>query len=139
MEGLRSQAQEKEIDGVLYEAWPVPFSVGMPMLKRMIDIIGPIATSFMREKEAGIFATLPTAFTDKDVAAFAKQFGSTSRVKEGENWVPLVEAKQNTHFAGKYLQFLQWLTFCCEVNFKGFFSGLKGADGIGSLLAMAKE
>jgi hypothetical protein len=132
--GLRAQRQEREIDGVMYEAWPLPFRVGMPLLKRTLDIIAPIGSAVMAGGDKAVFDVLPTAFTDSDVSRFAKAFGANARVKEGDAWIPLMEAKQDLHFAGAYPRFMKWLLFCMEVNFSGFTDGETGKISLASLI-----
>ncbi len=137
--GLRAQRQEEEIDGVTYEAWPVPFKVGVPLLKRLIDIVAPIGSAVTRGGENAVFDVLPTAFTDKDVLAFARAFGTASRVKEGDVYVPLLEAKQDMHFAGAYPRFMKWLLFCVRVNFSGFSFGGSGKIDLAGLFKTVKS
>lgn len=123
---------EKEIGGVTYRTRPLAFSVGLPLLKRLIDVVAPVIAAGLRggraQAAANILDVLPQAFTEKDIDRFADAFGKVSQyLDDSGQWVTLVKnAKidnRERHFTGRYLEFMQWLFFCCEVNFAGFFGG----------------
>lgn len=124
---------EREIDGVTYRVQPLAFSAGLPILKRLIDIVAPIAAAALRGGSAnGMYANVldvaPQAFTEKDLERFADAFGPRSQyLNDAGQWVTLIKnAKvdnRETHFTGRYLAFMRWLIFCVEVNFAGFFNG----------------
>jgi hypothetical protein len=129
---------EKEIGGVTYRTTPLAFSVGLPLLKRLIDIVAPVAAAALRgpteaHMVANILETLPQLLTEKDLDRFANAFGPVSSyLNDAGQWVSLVKnAKvdnREIHFTGRYLEFMQWLLFCVEVNFKGFLGGVTKAD-----------
>lgn len=133
---LSTRAQERIIDGVNYRAWPVPFSVGRPLLVRAAKIAAPAFAAALKSGESaaqmsGALEAIGANLTDTDVVKFADAFGSASSYwgeKKGgeEGWIPLVVANQDMHFAGRYSAFLQWLQFNMEVNgFADFFNTLK--------------
>jgi hypothetical protein len=83
---------------------------------------------------AAIFAALPSIMNEEDVNYFAKTFGDYSSYRNDEtgNMVPLVSKNQDGHFAGRYLEFFQWIIFGLEVNFTPFFSGMIRSFGGGA-------
>jgi hypothetical protein len=134
--GLEEKAQTREIDGRAFRAWPLPFGLGLTALVRLSGIVSPVLSSMFKgatesERMAGLFDALPAALSVDDVQYFARLFGDASHVKDGDNWVPLVEKNQAERFEGQYMAFFKWLTFCMEVNFSGFFDGvMKGGAGV---------
>ena len=127
-----ARAQEREIDGVMYKAWPIPFAKGRPALVRLLGIVGPVLSKITNAKSAeaasALFSALPASLTDADLTYFANLFGDASAYKTIDgHWAPLVDKTQATHFEGRYLAFFQWLGFCVEVNFSGFFTGMSSA------------
>lgn len=124
---------EREIDGFTYKVQPLAFSTGLPILKRLIEIVAPIAAAALRggsalDRAAGVLEVLPTAFTEHDLTVFRIAFGPRSHyLREDGVWVPLVKNakidQQEAHFTGRYYAFIRWIVFCCEVNFAGFFGG----------------
>ena len=133
--GLEERRQERDIEGVIYEVTPLPFGIGRKMLMRLVKIAGPVLGAAASKDGSKTIAAIADAMSDDDVAAFADAFGKSSKYKDGDKWVPLVEQNRELHFAGRYLEFLRWLMFCAEVNYAPFFNGLmKGnAGGVSAL------
>lgn len=139
---LMARAKEKEIGGVTYEAWPLVNDVGLPALLRLIRMMSPIlaesigAGTNKAAAAAAVISSLPSLLKDEDVLHFARLFGSCSRYRDEAtgNMVPLVWQNQGMHFAGEYLRQLQWLTFCVEVNYGGFFSGIGKGNPFADLM-----
>ena len=136
---------EREIGGVMYKTRPLPFDDGLPLLKRLIDIAAPLIAAGLRggaspRGAANVLDVLPANLTLADINTFRKAFGAVSHYQnEGGTWQGLpYDAKNNgqtIHFAGRYVEFAQWLAFCVEVNFAGFFTGANvGAEKIKALL-----
>lgn len=136
---LMDQKQEREIGGVKYQAWPLPFGVARPALVRLIGLSKPLLAGYLRgtdkaDKLAGFLDALQ--FTDDDLKYFSDKFGDASRFQSGDQWAPLVAGVQDQHFAGRLLEYFQWLTFCIEVNFASFFVGVKSGSGVDALRTM---
>lgn len=137
--GLEEKAQDREIGDVVYRVWPVPFGVGRPALMRLIGIISPLAAAYLKQtgeraSVAALLEALPVALSDDDVKYFSELLGRASKYQDGANWPALIPANQDTHFAGRYLEFTKWLIFAIEVNFSGFFVGMKDGAGLTDLL-----
>jgi hypothetical protein len=130
------QKQTKEIDGVTYEVTPLPFGVGQKALMRFLRIAAPLLAAATEESKnqmalgAAVMKAIPAVISEADLDYFSEQFGNYSRYAHDGKMVPLVKVNQETHFAGKYYEFFQWLVFCLEVNFSGFFAGImRGGSG----------
>lgn len=133
---LSQRAEEREIDGVNYRCWPVPFGVGRPLLVRAFKAVAPAFAAAFRggtAHDGGMAAALESiaaSLDDADVSKFAQAFGDASSYwgqnAKGDAWIPLVTQVQNLHFAGRYDAFLGWLVFAMEVNgFARFFTTLR--------------
>lgn len=139
--GIEEKREEKEIGGIKYSMVPLPFSLGRPALVRLLKVVSPIFGAVMRagsggEQAAAVFESLPTALSDDDLKYFAKLFGDTSRYEKDGVWVPLITENQELHFAGQYLEFMQWIAFGCQCNFSGFFAGVMSKGGAASFMTM---
>ncbi len=139
--GLEERKQTVEIDGTVYEITPVPFGVGRPALMRLIRIISPIFAAAMKQQGrdaaiGAVFEALPTALADEDVVYFEKLFGPYSQFQHGSEWIKLVDAQRELHFAGRYLVFARWLVACMRCNFGDFFIGITSGDAFGGLVQM---
>src|ERR1700752_4107798 len=98
----------------------------MPALVRLLKLLLPIFGAAATKDLAQIFNALPLALNDKDITFYSEMFGPYSWYLDGDKWVPLIRKPQAflaLHFAGRYLEFLKWLTFNVEVNYGPFFSG----------------
>ncbi len=131
--GLEERAQEREIDGRTYRVLPIPFGKGRALLVRVLQLLRPLLAS---SGGGEALASLIGELNDADLKLFAEAFGNASFVADGQgNWMPLVPQNQELHFAGRYGEFLRWLTFCLEVNYGSFFAGLKNGPSADGLLA----
>jgi len=136
--GLEERKQAKQIGDTLYEVTPVPLAVGRAALVVLVKKLAPVMASILKEttKEsmtAAILGALPSVLDDADFKHFSALFGPhTDITKPGAvESLKLTIAQQDLHFAGQYLEYLEWLKFACEVNYGNFFSGmLKGAGGL---------
>lgn len=136
---LESQAIEEEIEGFTYKLVPLPFGRGRRALMRLVRVMSPILSATFRDGEqldklrmiSRALEVLPQSLSDDDVTFFAKEFGDCSSYLDGSKWVPLLPAKQEQHFAARYLAFLRWLSASIKLNFGNFFSGvMSGSVGL---------
>src|SRR5260221_238600 len=128
--GLEERAQQRELDGFTYEVTPVLMGVGRPALIRFMKLAQPVLDELIAAAKGDTIVALKSALrvfvervTDEDCDYFSKTFGPSSKFlipmdQTGgeERWVVLVKAQQDMHFAGRYMQYIDWLTFCMEVN-----------------------
>jgi len=149
---LEERTQEREIGGILYKAQPVAFGLGLRSLNRLIKVLAPLIAASLREgrasdRAASLLELLPASLTDDDIDYFRTVFGGASWYMDGEptNWIPLVKTSgknaidhQELHFAGRYPEFLEWLVFCVEVNYGGFFNGVTSEENVAPGVAESK-
>ena len=117
---LRDKAQQRDIDGVNYEVWPLPLGLAQTILLKFVRAIGAAAEA-ADANDAAQFAALAKALPDSELSFIAGKFGDASAYEEDGKMVPLIARTQEFHFAGRFDAYLQWLLFCAEVNFAGFF------------------
>lgn len=124
----------KEIEGTTYEVTTLPFGLGQEVLVRFINLVGPIFASLsnegmpIEEIALKIIADIGMTLKNEDVSFFAESFGTYTKYSSdiGDGKMPvLTKAARELHFAGEYGKFFAWLSFCFEVNFGGFFAGLR--------------
>ncbi len=141
MNSLDLQKQQRDIDGTTYEVTPLPTSIGLKALVRLLHIMSPVLAAAAKDgsnqdKVGGMLAALPTALSEGDLEYFTSIFGAQSKYQDGPNWIPLLKQNQELHFAGKYGELFRWLVFCVEVNYKNFFVGItSGGGGVDGLLS----
>ena len=112
---------------------------GLECLRRLLKVVGPSLqslTSLAKGDGAAAFAQglmrLLESLSQEDLTYFCDTFGPTASVKLSDGKSPTVKAVFDFHFAGNYLELLEWLAFSVEVNFQGFFvDSLKKISGIG--------
>lgn len=141
--GLEERKQSKEIGDTLYEVTPVPFGVGRAALVRLVKKLSPVMSSMLKEESkqamtAAVLEAIPGALDESDLKFFSNLFGPYTTIsKSGVEPLKLTDTQQELHFAGGYLEYIQWLVFACEVNFGGFFTGI--IKGVGNLPAAATK
>lgn len=137
---------EEEIGETRYKVRALPFSQGLPVLKKLVDVLAPIAAAAFRaassrDRAASMLELIPELITAEDLSRFAKLFGEVSYyMGDGEAWIPLrantKENAQEIHFAGRYKEFLEWIMLNVKVNFSSFFDGATSGSGdLGAMLA----
>lgn len=124
--GLEEQMQEEEIEGVRYEAWPLPFSAARGILLKVSRALGAAAGAVDGTSTQQVGAIL-SSLSDKDIAQISEAFGNASRYHDGTNMVPLIASAQELHFAGRFDSFVRWIVLCVRVNFSGFIDGARRA------------
>jgi hypothetical protein len=130
--GIEERRQERIIDGYTYSVVPLPTAAGLQALDRFKNVAAPLIAGFLSSETTGLegaaaaaMEMLPKAISYADVAYFQKVFGDTSVYIDGEKKVPLTVGNQEIHFSGRYMALFDWLAFCMEVNFRGFFDDAK--------------
>ena len=129
---IESRRQERVIDEVKYTVAPLPVGVGLKVLDRFKNVVAPLlaagvkAARNLEEAAADALRALPAQLSADDVEFFQKSFGEGgASYIDGGKIVPLTVEIQGLHFAGNYMALFDWLAFCMEVNFAGFFGELK--------------
>jgi hypothetical protein len=91
-------------------------SPALPSLAAMFRDAGPEALA------AGLSALLE-GLGAEDLAYFCDTFAPKSTVRLEDGKSPNLKDIFDVHFAGNYYEMIEWLVFCFEVNYRGFFSG----------------
>ena len=128
---IEARRQERVIDGVTYSVVPLPVGAGLKALDRFKNVAAPLlaagirASKNLEEAAADALRSLPSQLSYNDIEFFQGVFGDTSVYIDGQKRVPLTAQIQELHFVGRYMALFDWLAFCMEVNFAGFFGELK--------------
>jgi hypothetical protein len=62
--------------------------------------------------------------SEGDLSYFCDLFAQKTFVKLEDGKMPRLDNVFDAHFAGKYMDLVQWLAFCVKVNFADFFGDL---------------
>lgn len=130
--GIEERVQQRTIDGFTYEVTPVTAAAGYKALLRFMKLASPVLSAAMdggktmEQAAAAALSKLATTVEEGDLLYFAKLFGpQTKFCEEGKEssdcWATLTSDAQELHFAARYMAMFDWLKFCMEVNFGGFF------------------
>lgn len=124
------ETQRRDIGGVTYEVRQLDAVRGRRVFMRFAKVVAPAlgalkAAGKMAPDEALAHALgqLVNGVTEDDLDFFCDAFAPTTCMVEGSKRPELAKCFE-LHFAGRYLELLQWLAFCFEVNFGTFFQKL---------------
>lgn len=124
------ETQRREIGGVTYEVRQLDAVRGRRVFVRFAKVVAPAlgalkAAAKMSPDEALAYALgqLVGNVSEEDLDFFCDVFAPATCLVEGNNR-PELAKRFELHFAGKYLEMLEWLAFCFEVNFGSFFQKL---------------
>lgn len=119
------EAQTRDIGKHTYTVTPLDAIKGRRAFVRLANAAAPVLSRASSPED--LVGTLLSALSEKDVDHFCDLFGLTSTVTGGDYGERTPLLTNNTfmnHFAGNYLDLLEWLAFCVEVNFGSFFTGI---------------
>lgn len=125
------ETQKRDIEGVTYEVRQLDAVRGRRVFVRFAKLVAPLLTAVKNTPKgttgeaqlAGIVADVFEAISEDDFDFFCESFAGSTCIVEGDR-KPELSKCFSLHFAGKYLEMLQWLAFCFEVNFGTFFQKL---------------
>lgn len=131
--------KSKSIGGYTYKVTTLPATVGSSVLTKTFNSVGP---AFKSADGLGGLETIGSLFEHlkEDTVRFLCDTFSAQTIVTGGDYgskEPMLSDVFDVHFAGKYQDLLQWLLFCFEVNFSGFFAGL--GQTIGQSLPLATK
>lgn len=130
--------QTREIDGNTYRVSMLTVRKGRPVFMRLTRVLAAAletAQTHLAEPEGVLIGSVVRAFcteaNDADMALVEEAFASVTEIRQvaqfnngpQESWVPLAQTF-DTHFAGRYIAYFQWLAFCTQTNFADFLGGL---------------
>ena len=126
--------EETTIGDCLYKVTPLPARQGIKTMTMLLKMVGPVFAAGGKDSETKTtqaFAEVIERLTAEQVLKLCEVFGKTTVViREDDTQLPLAEVKLfDLHFASKYGDILEWLSFCIEVNYGSFL----GSIGLGGL------
>ena len=122
------KTESKIIGGLEYKVSQLGAIKGRTAFLRLVKALGPVVGGLVDPKGAprqsldlaDMFGKL--ALTDADLTYFCDIFSEKTFVVKGSQ-MPRLDNVFDDHFAGRYLDMVQWLAFCVQVNFADFFGG----------------
>jgi hypothetical protein len=92
---------------------------GRKVFARLAKTLGPAAVK-------GLDVAKALESLEEDFEFLCDTFAKHTAVTGGDygSKAPQLDSIFDAHFVAKYPEMLQWLVFCLEVNFAGFFPGL---------------
>lgn len=133
------EAKQFEVDGVTYELTQFGAKKGMAVLAKVTALVGPALGDAVLNDAKGtldmgaLVSGLTRALGEHDLYATCMEFAELCRfsVDGGSKFVPLAKpaATFDDHFAGRYVQLLEWVRGCFEANYSGFFDELRRRVG----------
>lgn len=134
------ETKSKTIGGSKFTVAPLTFGKGREGLSKLFAVIAPaigdglsrgmsVTALLGNSRVAGIFgdmlAALPQRLDEATMKWFENEFGAKTTAEIGDVRVEIkldTEANRGMAFESLgYMAFFQWLSFCLEVNYAGFF------------------
>lgn len=118
------EAKTKQIGDHTYQVTQLPGKLGRKILMRLMRVAAPLIDGAAKPTTE-MFTSVAAALDDELVDFVESSFiGVTMISTDSGGLVPLGD-RFNTHFAGKYQDWFQWVVFCLEVNYSDFLGELK--------------
>jgi hypothetical protein len=118
--------ETRVIGGNEYTVHPHGAIKGRSILLRLAKIVGGALTGITEANAADKLGDLLGNLTEADLTFLCDEFSAKTLVSVGDGQVQLNKVF-DAHFQDAYLEMLQWLRMCVEVNFGSFFRGARGA------------
>lgn len=125
------KVEEKTIGRYRYEVKQLGSKAGNDLLVRLGKVLGAgAALALMGGKasfrDAGLaIAGISERLSTEEFEHFCNVLGSSSRVVVNDRFEDMTPSFRDLHFAGEYMEQMDWLRFALEVNFKSFFDSAK--------------
>lgn len=131
--------EAKKIGAHVYGVRKLPAGVGLPVLAKLLNLIGPA----IKEAQDGdgrmarvVSGLLSNEKLGEQLQYFAEVFSKYSTVDTAGRSVELAGI-YDLHFAGNYFELVQWLVFCFEVNHGSFLA--EAGVSVQALVALAVQ
>lgn len=116
----------KKIGKTTYRVTPLGAKQGCKVFTRLANLLG----SGLKGAGPGMdrfaaFGTALESLKDSDFEYFCDAFAPVTEFNTGDQRWPHLSDFFDDHFAGNYLEMLEWLEFAVEVNFGDFFDAVK--------------
>ena len=130
------KTEEKQIGACIYRVSQLGAIKGRAAFLRLVKALGPIAGGLVdaKGKQAAsldlgdLMARL--TLTEDDLTFFCDLFAEKTFIVKSDGKTPRLDHCFDDHFAGRYLEMIQWLAFAVQVNFADFFgAALNAASG----------
>ena len=112
-----------------YTVFKLPTDIGVPIWHKLaVGATKAIGAAVASEGEGQMVSGFINAAMEDLSLDFVQRmidvFAQKTFVSRDQNLGNPLSKIVNTHFAGRYEDLSQWLVFCVEVNFTGFFTWL---------------
>lgn len=115
------KTEEKVIGAYTYKVTQLDAITGRRAFTRMMKVVGPALGGSSEGLE-----TFFSSLAEDDMDHFCNLFAKMTTVSGGdlrEGAEPQLSDVFMYHFAGRYLEMVEWLVFAFKVNFASFFAG----------------
>jgi hypothetical protein len=116
-------AKTKSIGAHDYTVEPHGAIKGRAILLRLAKVVGPALSGVTKDNWGDKLSQLFGNLSEDDLTFFCNEFAAKTMVSTPDGGQLLLSKVFDVHFQDAYLELLQWLGFCVEVNFGGFFRG----------------
>lgn len=134
---MAAEPQDREIDGITFTVRPLLATRSLKLLARLNRALGPslaVLAAAQGKVESDSLAEalklLGEKLTDSELDGIVKEAldGATFAMTgpDGQPMIGVLAGKLETLLQGRPETLLKLLAFALEVNYKGFFPGLKG-------------
>lgn len=120
----------KDIGDYTYAVKQLDALKGRKVFVRLANVLGPAFEGLGKGEDAveKALGKLLASLREDDMEYFCKQFAPSTMVLGGE-YADDPRSLQSdlffgTHFAGKYLDMIEWLIHCVQANYSSFFQGI---------------
>jgi hypothetical protein len=118
------KVEKKKIGRHTYYVTQLNALVGRKALVRLAKFLGPALAAATKGDVTDALARVAESLSEDDFEYFCDLFAEKTVVTGGEyDGEPDLHLIFDEHFAGEYLEMVQWLAFAFQVNFASFFSG----------------
>lgn len=120
------KVEERKIGDSTYKVSQLGAIKGRSVMLRLTKCLGPALVGLASRET--LKASIPDLLAnmdieEEDLTYFCDSFAEKTFVVTPDGKMPRLDNVFDLHFAGRYMEMIQWLGFCLEVNYAGFFRG----------------
>lgn len=126
-----AESQKRVIGDYEYEVSPLGAREASRVLTRVLSKLGASVQNISSKDATAMLGAIAQHVSEDDVDYIIGKFIPCTRVNLHANQPAslLTPSLFDTHFSQRSLEMFQWIAFCFEVNFSGFFEGLRSKLG----------
>ena len=134
------ESRTKSIGSSDYTVEPHGAIKGRALLLRLVKIVGPSLTAVSQDSIPDAIKSLLGGLSEEDLTFLCEEFSKKTMVTVDGGELQLSKIFDQ-HFVGSYLEMIQWLAWCVEVNFSSFFKGAGAllSKGVASAVTKAES